>query len=82
MDTFETSATVREQGRILVDGSPFAAGTQVDVVINPVEGRSSSPAAPIAGRAERLLDALDKARNTEPIGRLHREELYDRDVLR
>ncbi len=28
------------------------------------------------------LDALDKARNTEPIGRLQREELHDRDVLR
>ena len=33
-------------------------------------------------RAGRLFAALDKARNTEPVGPLRREELYDRKVLR
>jgi hypothetical protein len=33
-------------------------------------------------RAKRLFAALDKARNTSPVGPLNREELYDRPVLR
>ena len=33
-------------------------------------------------RAERLFAALDKARNKSPVGRLNREQLYDRPVLR
>ena len=33
-------------------------------------------------RARRLFAALDKARNSRPVGRLRRNELYDRAVLR
>ncbi len=33
-------------------------------------------------RAHRLFTALDKARNAKPVGRLKREGLYDRSVLR
>lgn len=33
-------------------------------------------------RAQRLFKALDKARNTRPVGRLKRKEIYDRPVLR
>ncbi len=35
MSTYETSATVQEQGRVQVVGVPFAAGTQVQVTISP-----------------------------------------------
>ncbi len=35
-----------------------------------------------AWRLATLLSALDLSHNTEPIGSLRREELYDRDVLR
>lgn len=35
-----------------------------------------------AVRARRLFAALDKARNTQPVGRLNRQEIYDRPVLR
>jgi hypothetical protein len=35
MKTYETSATVEDQGRVQVIGVPFAAGTQVDVTISP-----------------------------------------------
>jgi hypothetical protein len=35
MNTYETSATVEEQGRVQVVGVPFAAGTQVQVTISP-----------------------------------------------
>lgn len=33
-------------------------------------------------RADRLFAALDQARNTQPVGRLNRDELHDRPVLR
>lgn len=33
-------------------------------------------------RAGRLFAALDQARNTSPVGRLNRDEIYDRPVLR
>ena len=32
-------------------------------------------------RADALIAALDKGRNTEPIGRLNREEIHDRHQL-
>jgi hypothetical protein len=35
MNTYETSATVEDQGRVQVVGVPFAAGTQVQVTIRP-----------------------------------------------
>ena len=35
MNTYETSATVEDQGRVEVVGVPFAAGTQVQVTISP-----------------------------------------------
>ena len=35
MQTYETSATVEEQGRVQIGGVPFAAGTQVQVTISP-----------------------------------------------
>jgi len=35
MKTYETSATVEEQGRVLVAGVPFAPGTEVAVTISP-----------------------------------------------
>lgn len=33
-------------------------------------------------RANQLFAALDQARNTQPVGRLNRDEIYDRPVLR
>jgi hypothetical protein len=35
MNSYETSATVGDQGRVLVVGVPFAPGTQVEVSISP-----------------------------------------------
>ena len=35
MKTFETSGTVREQGRVLVAGVPFAPGSEVEITISP-----------------------------------------------
>jgi hypothetical protein len=82
MKAYETSATVEDHGRVHVSGVPFAPGTQVEVMIRPVENGAAAPDSEAAGRAARLLAALDKARNGDPIGTFRRAELYDRSVLR
>lgn len=35
MNTYETSATVRDQGEVRIAGVPFAPGTEVEVSISP-----------------------------------------------
>jgi hypothetical protein len=35
MNSYETSATVEDQGRVHVAGVPFAPGTEVQVTISP-----------------------------------------------
>ena len=84
MKAYETSATVEDLGQVRVAGVPFAPGTEVEVVISPKDGGGGShDSVARAGRVERLLAALDKARNVEAIGgRFRRDDLYDRDVLR
>jgi hypothetical protein len=81
MKSYETSATVEDQGQIRVGGVPFAPGTQVEVIISPIENGVRPPDPQTAERAERLLAALGKARNIEPIGTFRRAELYDRSIL-
>jgi hypothetical protein len=81
MQPYETSATVEGHGEVHVVGVPFAPGTKVDVAISPM---SQMPVTdqPLNDRLARLLSALDKARNIEPVGALNRDELYDRNGLR
>ena len=80
MKTYETSATVEEQGRVLVAGVPFEPGTRVDIAIRPAQNGAGSSGAELS-RSQRLLAALSKARNSETVGPLRRAELYDRDIL-
>ena len=85
MNSYETSATVEDQGQIHVAGVPFAPGTEVTITIR--EKAELDPAAEEkkleqARARMRELFATVRARNTEPIGPLRREELYDRKVLR
>jgi len=82
MSVYETTAKVEDHGRIRLAGVPFEPGTEVAITIEPAPHGGPVTASPPALRAARLFAALDKARNTEPIGTLHREELYDRKVLR
>jgi hypothetical protein len=42
---------------------------------------SADEAQPDSNDINHLFSALDKGRNTEPIGRLGRQELHDRPVL-
>ena len=81
MSDYETITTVRGHGEIHLVGVPFQPGTEVEVVVSPKKTESDSR--PNADhRLIALLAALDHAHNTEPIGSLRREELYDRDNLR
>lgn len=81
MNTYETTATVEDHGQVRVAGVPFAPGTEVEVTIKPAQNGGHATAT-ATDRAARLFAALDKARNTEPVGPLRRKELYDRKVLR
>lgn len=80
MNTYETTARVEDRGQVHVAGVPFSPGTEVEVVIR---AKAAGSANVEAGRARmKDLFAQVRARNTEPVGRLRREELYDRKVLR
>jgi hypothetical protein len=80
MEAFETFATVGGKGEVHVACVPFKPGTEVEVVISPKS--QGAEAGDSSDRHSRLLAALDKARNTMPIGSLNRDELYDRDGVR
>lgn len=82
MSSYETTATVQEHGQVHLADVPFAPGTEVAVTIKPAHDGGHATGATETDRAALLFAALDKARNTEPIGPLRREELYDRKVLR
>lgn len=85
MNAYETFATVDENGQVRLIGVPFALGTEVEVTVRE-KSRSDANAEgmnPDAGRARmKDLFARVQARNTEPVGPLNREDLYDRKVLR
>jgi hypothetical protein len=85
MNTYETSATVEDQGHVRLAGVPFTPGTEVEVTIREKSATDANgtPANLEEARAHmRDLFARVRARNTESVGPLCREELYDRKVLR
>jgi len=81
MKTYETSATVEDQGQVRVNGVPFEPGTRVDVTITPMQNGAELASAAGRDLSAPLLAALGKGRNTETVGPLRRAELYDRDIL-
>jgi hypothetical protein len=84
MNAFEVSVIVGEQGRVLVAGVPFAPGTEVEVTVREKAADAHDSSEKLAETPAKMRDlfARVKARNTEPVGPLRREELYDRKVLR
>lgn len=81
MNNYETSARVEDPGQIHVTGVPFPLGTEVSVVIAAKGDRQPEQSTAQTNRATALFEALDKARNEKPVGRLNRAELYDRNCL-
>ena len=56
-----------------------------DIVTRALERDLAAPANDAdtrRSRAIRLFGALDRSRNTQPVGRLNRDEIYDRSVFR
>lgn len=85
MNTYETCATVNDQGRVEVIGVPFAAGTEVQITISPKRQ------AEIAGSTDEMALAAARARMRELFGtisgfrnspRIAREDLYERGSFR
>ena len=77
MKSFSTSVIVQDHGQIKVENLPFSAGTVVDVSVQ-LHDQGMEPDTAISERSAILLAALDKGQNEKPIGKLNREELYDR----
>ncbi len=86
MNTYETSATVEEQGRVLVAGVPFAPGTEVEVTISP-KVRSEAELtraddAALAAARDRMRELFRTIKGFRNSPRIPREELYERGSLR
>jgi hypothetical protein len=75
MNTFETSATVADQGEVRVAGVPFAPGTEVAVRISPKMEAANGKLTAARDRMRELFRTVKGFRMTP---KLAREDLYDR----
>jgi hypothetical protein len=86
MNSFETSATVEDQGRVVVAGVPFAPGTRVEVKISTMPDVSDTPEAAsdadVAAARAKLRELFATIKGFRNTPRIPREELYDRGSLR
>lgn len=86
MSSFETTATVENQGEVRVAGVPFAPGTEVEVTISP-KGRSAAETtraddAALSAARERLRELFRTIKGFRNSPRIAREDLYERGSLR
>ncbi len=85
MNSYETSATVGDEGRLQVVGVPFAAGTEVQIAISPKQqaGLIASPDDDVLSAArDRMRELFRTIKGFRNSPRIPREELYDRGHLR
>lgn len=85
MNTYETTATVEDHGQIRVAGVPFEPGTEVAVTVRQrTAAEANAETEKLQQARARMLELFTRlrGRNTEPIGPLNREGLYDRAVFR
>jgi hypothetical protein len=86
MSTYETSAIVEENGRVLVAGVPFAPGTEVDVTISAKRQAENGTPAPgdvaLSAARERMRELFLTIKGFRNSPRIPREELYERGSLR
>jgi hypothetical protein len=82
MNTYETSATVEEQGRVLVAGVPIAPGTEVEVTITlrtrPENVGTHSDDKALAASRERMRELFRTIKGFRNSPRIPREDLYER----
>lgn len=93
MSTYETLATVEDQGRVLLAGLPFAAGTEVAITVVPKQGpevevtntgngvaeNEDIALAAARARMQALFQAIHGFRASPSIPR---EELHERGSVR
>jgi hypothetical protein len=85
MNTYETSATVEDQGQVRVSGVPFAPGTEVEVTISPkLQCKDQVP--PPADEAltaarDRMRELFRTIKGFRNSPRIPREDLYERGSL-
>lgn len=82
MNTYETSATVEDQGQVHVAGVPFAPGTEVAITISP-KRRSDQKLTPpdeeaLAASRERMRALFGTIKGFRNSPRIPREELHER----
>jgi hypothetical protein len=81
MKTYETFATVEDQGRVSLSGVPFAPGTEVEITISAKkaspQGNGSSDAA-LASARDRMRALFGEVRGFRNSPRIRREDLYER----
>ena len=86
MNTYETSATVQEQGRVLVAGVPFAPGTEVAITISAKVRSEDQVTNPedeaLAAARDRMRELFRTVKGFRNSPRIPREELYERGRLR
>ncbi|MBC8031446.1 MAG: hypothetical protein H7Z16_15160 [Pyrinomonadaceae bacterium] len=63
------------------EGIASARKISVSALVEELVESATSEPQPSSDGLESLFTALDKGRNTEPIGHLKRQELHDRQVL-
>jgi hypothetical protein len=86
MKTYETRATVEDQGHVRVAGVPFAPGTEVQITIS-AELQSESQVIPAEEQAflaarDRMRELFCTIKGFRNSPRIPREELYERGSLR
>ncbi len=79
MNTYETSATVEAAGEVRIAGVPFNLGAEVRVTLTLKDEAGPSHEAESTARLQALLQALDRGRNTQPLGALNRDESAGRE---
>src|SRR5579864_3217706 len=82
MNTYETSATVEDQGQIHVAGVPFAPGTEVEVKSSLKAGSGDEITAAgnevLAAVRQRMRELFQTIKGFRNSPRIPREELYER----
>jgi hypothetical protein len=82
MSSFETSATVGEQGELRMEGLPFAPGTQVNVTISSTTAAEVAEAEDLAQRRARMQELFRTVKGFRQSPKFSREEIYDRKCFR
>ncbi len=82
MNSYETSATVEQQGQIHVSGVPFAVGTEVEITISARRPSNGAPAdiadLALTGARARMQELFASVKGFRMSPKLRREDLYDR----